>query len=550
MEESTVSDFQQLAGKVLSILRYRRWLFVLPLLAGMLVSLVGSLWVPRKYSMKTVFERRDDPVMSKLVANSPYNLENLKNSLRFSLIGPNAVGNALAQIEGCPTDALTPKVAQFASALSVALLDSRSDFDLIQLSYIGDWPELGEKLLPVLRDNYVRRAQASIVDLQRQAQKFFATEAETRRLAVARFDTELAQLLMQQPEVDPTRPDWLNQRLLDENHTVERLNLQKTELTGEIHIREQQLVRLDEQQKQGKPPSVETTQKVNNPELVQLESEIVSVKREIADAKTAKHMLDTHPRVMELNSKLNQLQTELEKLPIEIVASSADGAVATNPWDQKRNEIAPELTAYRLKLEQVTRDLTRHQTALVRLENDKNTVLERQQNYLLRKSELDNLKSELNGYQRRLEDINQAMTASNTNHGTRFSIVEECRRPATPTTPKLSGTFMLSGGVGLGLGIVVVFLRELFDRSCRNPARVQQLMGIPVLETIGEITVGRNCKRAIALIAGRTLVGIQVALILAFAGLNYLSLECPSTYARWAGSLSTKLTAVAGMVHW
>ena len=59
-DEGVGSDLQQVVARVFSILRRRRWLFVLPLLAGVLASLVVSLTLPRRYQLSTIFERRDD----------------------------------------------------------------------------------------------------------------------------------------------------------------------------------------------------------------------------------------------------------------------------------------------------------------------------------------------------------------------------------------------------------------------------------------------------------------------------------------------------------
>ena len=42
-DEATASDLQHVIGRVMAVLSQRRWLFVIPLLTGMLVSLAISL---------------------------------------------------------------------------------------------------------------------------------------------------------------------------------------------------------------------------------------------------------------------------------------------------------------------------------------------------------------------------------------------------------------------------------------------------------------------------------------------------------------------------
>jgi hypothetical protein len=556
-EEATASDLQQLAGKVLSILRYRRWLFILPLLTGMLAVLVGSLLMPRQYVMRAVFDRRDDPVLLRLVANSPYNYDALRKSLRFSLIGVDAVSKALARMETgdateaslAPDPARQAKAAKLTPCLAVYIIDTTPNFDLIELRYTGNQPELGEKLVTTLKDDYIRRTQGSIVGLQSQARKFFTEEVEKRRTKLARMQAEMTQLVIEQPEIDPARPDWMNQRLVAESLNIEQLNRLKVDLTSEIQAREEYLRKLDEQQKQGKAPSVFLNKTAVNPQKVYLEREMTSVMAEIADAKTVRHMKDTHPLVESLNTKLKQLRIQFERLPDELAENTTEQVAAVSPWDQERDRIQMELKGLRGKLTQLDQDLARHQNDRGRLETDKTTVFERQRDYMLRRQEVENLKSDLTVWENKLEEINRALAAENMDCGSRFNTVEECRRPSKPASPKLSGTFMLSGGVGLGLAVVAVFLRELFDRSFRNPARVRQVLGIPVLETIGEIRCGLSSRARIAWAATRGLTVVQVILILVFSCLNYVSLESPATFQRWTGAMSAKLTVFSAMVH-
>lgn len=553
--DETTSDLQQLVGKVLSVVRYRKWLFLLPCLAGTLAVLAGSLWIPRQYTMRTVFERREDPVMIKLVANSPYTFETLRRSLKSSLMGVEAVSNALATIqmpsadkhlEGISAASLAPR---FSKQFTVTMLDSSSNFDLIELRYHGDHPELGEQLARTLRDNYIRNVQATIVNLQQQAQQFFADETEKRRAGVAQMQAELAQLVIKEPEVDPRRPDWLNERIAAENLFIEQLNRQKMDLVSEIDAREGYLRDLDEQQKRGKPPSTVMTKVTRDPRRHWLENEMTQVANRIAEAKAIRGMKDTHPDMEAMNNRLAQLRGEYEKLPVGISADQAEESAATNLWDQERNRVQMELRSFQGKVQQLELDLAQHQAERDRLFLSETTVFERQRKYMLRVQEFDTLKSDLAVWQNKLDEINRAMTASSMDRSMRFTTIEECHRSFKPVTPKLGSTFAMSGGVGLALGALIVFLREIFDRSFRTPARVRQVLGIPVLETIGEINVGINRRKVMALAVGRSLAGIQIVLILAFAGLNYLSLENPSMYVRLTHAFSAKLATVMGMIN-
>jgi uncharacterized protein involved in exopolysaccharide biosynthesis len=553
-EENTTSDLQQLVAKVVSILRYRRWLFVMPLLAGTMAVLAVCLVMPRQYTMRALFERRDDPVLIKLVAGSPYNFDSLRRTARFNLIGPAALEKAVDEL-GLVADFPEAEkrarrqaiVARVQPQLGVYTLDTAPNFDLIEVRYTGDEPDLGEKLVNLLKNNYIRQTQAFIVGLQQQAQKFFADEVDKRRQASVRMQAELTQILINQPELDPSRPDWLKERLTAESLAVEQLNRQKNEMLSDIQTREEYLTKLAQQQKDGKLPNQATflTKPLQDPQRARLDAQMTTIMSEIADAKTIRHMKDSHPYIESLNKKLKQLRVEFERLPQEIAGGTTEVEAGPTPWDTERNRVDMELKTARSKLAQIEQDLVSHRAATSELEAQRATVFDRQQQFMMRQQELDNLKSDLSVWQNRLEEINRALAAENSDRGTRLNTIEECRRPAKPTTPKLSTTYMLSGGIGLALAVAAVFLREIFDRSFRNPARVRQALGIPVLETIGEITVGASGRRWARKVMLPTAAAVQVVLILLLGSVTYISLEHPEVYAGWLQALAQRSAVLA-----
>lgn len=536
-DDLTGSDLQQMVAKVLSILRYRRWLFAFPLLTGMMAVLGVSLFVPRQYLLRTVFERRDDPVLLKLVANSPYTFELQRQSFRYSIMGQGAIEEALDGLvaqEPAWSDFIGKSgrrmlVGELGEDLSVIVSNSNPNYDLFELRYTGERVVFAERLLPILRENYIRRTQASLRNVQQQAQTFFLKQVEDKRNLSARRQAELSKVVMDQPEVDPGRPEWLQERILAEKQVIEELNRSREELLAEVRAREDYLGQLDEQQRDGKLPAgpLMTTRVVESPRIIQLQSSIAQVQAEISDAKTVRHMKDTHPHVESLNRKLLQLQVEFDQAE-RPVATTTDRN--ESPWDTERNRVSMDLKSLAGRRGQYERDLTAHREALAELEAQKLTLFERQQKFTLQRQELENLKADLNVWQSKLEEINRVMAAENVDRGVRFVKVEECSRPGKPSSPKLQATFILSGAVGLGLAVALVFLRELLDRSFRNPARVRQLLGIPVLEAIGEITVGRSPSRWFVKYAPPTIALAQTCAIVALSWLVYLRLERPEAY--------------------
>ncbi|HPU28180.1 MAG TPA: hypothetical protein PK458_18535 [Phycisphaerae bacterium] len=547
-EDFAGSDLQQMVSRLLTILRYRRWSFILPMLTGMTVVLAVSLLVPRQYVMRTIFERREDPILLKLVANSPLNLEIHRQTLRFNVISPAAVGQALEQA-GFDGTGLSPEAAaarkralvgHLASNLQVMVINSGPNHDLIELKYTGDQPDVAHAVIPILRDNYVRNSKAAIRNLQHQAREFFARETEKRRAEVARLQAELTQALVNQPEMAPGRPEWLHERLRAEDLTLEQLNRARHEMQTEIEAREEYLRQLDEQQARGDtlPSPALVTRVVESPQHKALQTQIEKIEAEIADAKTVRQMKDTHPHVMALNRKLERLRTDLERLGQEIVTGSDGTETAQNPWDRERNRIGMELKTFRGKLAQLDRDLAAHQAAKKELEGQKATLFDRQQKHMLQEQALEASRAGLGVWQAKLEEINRMLAAEDLDRGVRFNTIEECQRPVRPTSPNLNVMLILSAAVGLALAVVVVFLREIFDRSVRSPARVNRLLGIPVLETIEDILVRPSPKRWFTAYVLPVVAIVQIGVVGGLGWLLYLSLQEPERYARWVGGLA------------
>lgn len=558
-ENADASDLQQLAGRLLAVLRQRRWLVVIPLLTGVLGSLAFSLTLPRRYQLSTIFERRDDVVITKLLTeNSPYSFTTLRQSLAINLVGYNAISDAVDQLGltgDLPREAngeLTPAgrarkqalVLQFSGNLNVSLLEKSPMLDLIEVQYAGSDPDLGVRLVGRLRENYIRKTTAWISDILVQSRDFFQNEVNRRSEQAAQLEAELLDTSLQHPGVDPADPDLLHERLLREDTAIETLERRREEVKSNIKSREEYLAELSSAQPGAATlsrPAELSLALVTNPEWQRLNQEIESVRKQIADAKTLRKMTEQHPHVDGLVRKLQQLEAQLSGLP-ETLAPGAAPRNEPAPRDPAQAEIRRvnmELRSLNEVLGQIERELPRHEAERSRLEIEKGSLFERRQSFMMRQQELQAVKDDLSAWARHLETISRVLTAESKERGIRFSTVEEARRPHKPTSPTVVGVFALSGAVGVALAVAVVFLREILDRSFRSATRVRQVLGVPVLETIGEIPESGpagwfKLKRLLPLIATTEVVAVIV-----FAAAVYLSVEEPASFEQWtARSLS------------
>ena len=547
-EETGATDLQQTVARVLCILRRNRWLFVFPLLSGLLATLLVSLALPRRYQLSAIFERRDDVVITKLVSeNSPYSFSTLRQALTINLIGYNAVSEAAEELgltRDLPRDErgeLTSEgrarkqimVTNLTRQLEVGLLEKSNFLDLIEVRYKGDDPDLGVRLVTQLKDNYIRNTRGWIADILQKARSFFHQEVTRRSEKAALMEAELLEMSLKHPGVDPSDPDLLNQRLIRETTALEDLDRRRAELESNLATREEYLRELE--QNPGQPsatrPAALWPAALPNPQYQRIQEDIQAVRAQIADARTLKKMTDMHPHMVALHAKLRSLEAQLQAQPETIgPAGPVSDAAPSDSRDAERRRLKMELKTLRETLAQVDREIPRRQAEKARLEEEKGRLFERRQTFVMKQQELQAIKGDLGAWNRHLDTISRVLAAEAEDRGIRFSTVEEARRPRKPASPTLGGVLLLSGGMGLALAVAAVFLREVFDQSFRSAARVRQALDIPVLESIGEIrtpaTSGRLCARGWL----PTLACLEALASVGAGVLVYLSLEQPAAY--------------------
>ncbi len=557
-DDAENGDLGRVLARVMAILSHRRWLFAIPLLAGMAFSLSVALCLPRQYQVKAIIERRDDEVLTKLVSyNSPTRFETVRRSIRIDLAGYEAIRRAadeLGLLAGLPRDAngaLTPHgeamchefLSNLASQLTVGTIDQSTYLDLIEIRYAGDDPEMAVRLIRQLKDNYIAQTQNFITETMRESEQFFEDKVRTCREQVARMQVELLQIEAEQPGISPNRPSELEDLIRLEIKSIEELTGRKAQVAMDLSGLEETLRQLAAREQAGDASGgpmpellpLTATHLIPNPQRSALMAEMNNVRSQIADAKSMRQMKDAHPTVLNLREKLRQLQSEFERLPEMIEAQPAPQPASADrsglpPIVAARQRVDREIEILRRNLASLEDALAGHVARRAELEAQRQTLPDRRKAYMQRLAALRDAQAEAEMWSGHLADVRQRLTAADENRGVRFSTVEEPRVPMRPLSPKLSSVLLVSAGVGMALGVAAVFLREVMDTTLRDPMRVSQILGIPVLEIVGRISVtGRRrffSRRGLL----PAVAWVQGVLVLVLGGLFYLSVERPRTY--------------------
>ena len=553
-DESGTSDLQRTLSKVVAILSRRRWLFVMPMLAALLVSLAIGLTKARRYWITARFERRNDDVITKLVnKNTPYSFASLRDSLTVDLKGYNTVNAVVEQLDltrDYPRGAdgnLTPEgiarkralVGRLTREITIGL-DERSPFlDIIDLRYMGEEPEIATQVMNQLTRNYMETSRAKATEILTSSHEFFSREAEKEHRRVLELEADLLRMGMEQSQVGPIEPGLLDHQLMKEREVLEELERRRRELQSKITAREEYLKelegRLDRSGLPEEDPGTHQMTMMPNPRRAQLAAEMEKIRAEIADAKAIRQVTDRHPDIAALRRKLENVRREHDAQPEQVASASVvtprpGNRSGLDRWLAEGRRTEMELKSLRETLAEEDRQIEKHKAEQSRLEKAGESLFERREAYLLQQKKLTQAKADHDAWKSPADQINRILTAEAEKRGIQFATLQEAHGPGSLIAPTLPGIYLISIGVALGLGVALVFLREVFDRSFRNPARVRQALGIPVLETIGEIQIGRPPGWFVRHRLLPAVACLQVLAVVGLGALVYLRVKEPTLY--------------------
>lgn len=225
-------------------------------------------------------------------------------------------------------------------------------------------------------------------------------------------------------------------------------------------------------------------------ERIQKESRLNEVKRKSDDA-----LVDTasNPMISQLRADLlrvkQQYETDLKTFRPEVPKMRELKAKVDDQQQALNSEIRKEAERVRGAAETEYRTALSAENAFAR-----ELALAKDQRFeqTSASTEIANLKREINTKRDTLDDLTRSQmetSATSTLQQTRESnikVVDRALVPGGPFRPSLRREVSLGGMFGLVLGFGLVFLLEFLDRSIKDPATLEKLVGLPTLAVIPE----------------------------------------------------------------
>ncbi len=552
-------NMRRSVSEVLRVLTVRKWVFLIPFCLATSAAFVMSLYVPRRYVAKTVFERRDDPVLVNLprsegtgafvafrrtLANDVANVQSLTEMIEE----PSLLDQLKTRF-----DANLTEPRQWAEVVSggidVSFLHQSPNHDMIELRLTMGDPRAAKLLLDQVRDHYIDTTQARIGNLLGETKAYFEEEAAQRQAVVEQLQDDLLAFQQQHHGLNPLHPTFSFAQLDNLRTDLTSLKRKQSEMETRLEARRDALPSLPVAQPKssgftanvGTDLGIETA--IRSSESLRLARELQGVWDDIDDLKSSRGMTDRHPEIQSLRRKADRLMVSIEQQDIADEQRAAANRVLQLPMmpmspqstaANMNNSAAVEVEILEKLVASNQEEIDRVQARIGELEKVQQEAFRRRKEFSTRQAQVERARHDLSLYRSYADQIGRVLQADASSRGILFEKIKPARCSYIPVSPRLTTVLLLALVTGGGLGTVMVLLSELFDRTIRTRNQVIEGLGLPILESIDVImTTAARRKQALK----KYILVPSASLILAVSvgtsgSLAYLSLHEKGLYEK------------------
>lgn len=557
IDEFSVSDIRHTLHEIWRVVRDRRWLFILPACLVSSVAFLCSLMVPRLYDGGAIVKSEHDPVFSIVNASvwaQPF--EQIRDRMQSEIKDPALIEAALAEcgrldnLEKFPDGTLTPEgrrqrdhlIASIAAGLSTKTISESDNERIVQISMRHSNRELIPDVVRSIRHRYIPKATAMAVSVLEDVQAFLKTEADKSRERIAQLNQQIIEYELKYPGIDPDKPDRLDAEQtklviekVDTERELQELQVYDADLRSSLALISNE-----------KSGATERTHEVPNPRRVELLEEIQRLREEIRQGMTQKGMTDSHPAIVRAKEQLESRQTQYDETPATMTDdynadSESSRFAAIEETQRQYDKLAARISGKDRRLASIV-------DRLAEIEQTRGKAMEHRHGYHKAKAEMIRLKEDLRQWQEQIAPVSQVLYLDNKNRSVRFSAIQDSWVSPTPVTPKSSLVMLICLGIGGAVGVLAVLIAELVDHSYRTAKQLTTSLGLPVIESIGEIMTVATLRRRMI----RKVLVMPVAATLALTAatstglLAYMSLENPAKYGGVADSARQTINQLLG----
>lgn len=497
------ADFRQRKpGEYVNILRRRKWLIILPVIA----ITTAVAWVV--YRLPNVYES------TTLIVVKPSNLpagmvptiteESMTRQLTSisqvvssrSSLEPLVEKYGLYSSERARGEAMETVMNTMHNDINVTVNTSRNDItNGFNISFRYRDPKLAQAITSELASKYISQQANESVQSHNAAKIFFDNQVKQAEEALAQVDKQRVEFMSNNVGKLPSEATGLFNQLSGLREEQKALMTEIGRLQDRRAAQSNQLILL---QQQNETMIEDAASTLTDPKTTLAWSTLVSRKAALEGELTRlkQEFKEKHPDVIAKQKEIDQVKEEMDQ-------QIAEWKEKTKEKQKKLGE-RPSLTVAGVKQEinMIEGEIARQQKALAENEKQIGLIVERinnvpgvevalgaiERDYATKKGALDQL---LQQQQR----ISLGADAASQQQGEGIEVIDPANLPAEPVAPKRLMLSSLGLAVGLGLGLLMVGIFEgprLL--TIQNSEDVRHYTGLPVLLSVPELLTPQEAR--------------------------------------------------------
>ncbi|HEX6650591.1 MAG TPA: Wzz/FepE/Etk N-terminal domain-containing protein [Pyrinomonadaceae bacterium] len=497
------ADFRQRKpGEYLNILRRRKWLIILPVIA----ITTAVAWVvyrlPNVYESTTLIVVRPSNLPAGMVPTITEDtmtrqLTSISQvvSSRSSL-QPLVEKYGLYSSERARGEPMETVINTMHSDINVAVNTSRNDItNGFNISFRYRDPKLAQAITSELASKYISQQANDSVQSHNAAKIFFDNQVKQAEEELAKVDKQRVEFMSNNVGKLPSEATGLFNQLSGLREEQKALMTEIGRLQDRRAAQSNQLILL---QQQNETMIEDAASTLTDPKTTLAWSTLVSRKAALEGELTRlkQEFKEKHPDVIAKQKEVDQVKEEMDQQITEWKEKTKE--------KQKKLGDRPNLTVAGVKSEinMIEGEIARQQKALAENEKQIGLIVERinnvpgvevalgaiERDYATKKGALDQL---LQQQQR----ISLGADAASQQQGEGIEVIDPANLPAEPVAPKRLMLSSLGLAIGLGLGL---FMVGIFEGprllTIQNSEDVRHYTGLPVLLSVPELLTPQEAR--------------------------------------------------------
>jgi succinoglycan biosynthesis transport protein ExoP len=468
-----------------SVLRRRKWWFIVPIVLSIVVAAGLAMLLPREYTSEAEIGIADPTLSPELLRGvQSLDAQERQRAISQQLLSRTVLERVVREENLSPGK----PVEQTAAALRGKVEDhivvpqpigrmgpGREGVESFRLGYVDAKPERAQAIANRLATVFVEENSKTKTQQAQNTSEVLAAQLKASQERLAKLQEQLR--VKKQANIGRL-PDQMNANV----SMVNGLRQQHESLSLQFRTEQDRLTMIEgqiDQMKQG----VGTVMTSSGQAAIQgAQTRVNDLERQLRQYQ-ANGYTDQHPDTIATKEELTVARRELTSVRQQSPAASAEG-VATDPaYRQKINE----RDAARLRVATLQRQMS---TALAQIGSYQSRV----DSAPLVEQELSSLVQDESLERKRYEDLSaqyqKAQVAEDVTRkqgGERFVVLNLASLPTRPTSPDLLKLMAIAIGLGFMLGAAAVIGREFLDRSVHDARGLQNEFEVPVLGEIPRI---------------------------------------------------------------